>query len=224
MTTPAQPPAPPPATPVLQPLPHSPAAERNAPPILQVLRAWLPASARVLEVASGTGQHAQHFALAQPGWQWQTSEAREAALPALAARLQGLPNAAEPLHLDVLDAACMQAVTRRVAGVDAVFVANLLHIAPWDASAAFFDCAARCLAPAGQVLLYGPFIVEGRALAPSNAAFDADLRQRDGRWGLRHLAAVRQAAALAGLQLVEQRDMPANNLLLRFRPDPTPRG
>lgn len=224
MSTPAQPSAPPPGTPVLQPLPHSPAAERNAAPILQVLRAWLPASASVLEVASGTGQHAQHFALAQPGWHWQPSEAQEAALPAVAARLQGLPNAAAPLRLDVLDAVCVQAIARRVAGVDAVFVANLLHIAPWEASAAFFDCAARCLAPTGQVLVYGPFIVEGQALAPSNAAFDADLRQRDRRWGLRPLAAVRDAAGQAGLRLVERREMPANNLLLRFLPDPPQRG
>ncbi len=202
------------APPTRTDLPFSLAAERNAAPILAVLQAWLPAAARVLEVASGTGQHARHFAAAQPGWDWQPSEARDEALPVLAARSTGLPNLRPPLRLDVQ----AQPWPLDAAAFDAVFVANLLHIAPWAATRALMHGAARCLQPAGVLLVYGPFVVDGEPLAPGNAAFDADLRGRDARWGLRALREVRDAARDAGLVLVERRAMPANNLMLRFGP------
>jgi SAM-dependent methyltransferase len=202
-----------PASPDFSALPFSPAAERNAAPILAQLQRWLPAQARVLEVASGTGQHARHFAQAQPGWDWQPSEAQAEALPLVAARCTGLPNVRPPLQLDV-----MQALWPVEAhSFDALLVANLLHIAPWPATPALLQGAARCLRPGGQLLVYGPFVVEGETLAPSNAAFDADLRQRDARWGLRTLQQVQAAAQQAGLQWVERCAMPANNLLLRLR-------
>jgi SAM-dependent methyltransferase len=193
-------------------LPFSPAAERNAAPILARLRAWLPADALVLEVASGTGQHAQHFAAAEPGWVWQPSEARAEALPAVAARCAGQPNVRPPRVLDVL----AQPWSLPAAGFDAVFVANLLHIAPWAATPALLHGAARCLKPGGVLAVYGPFVVDGEPLAPSNAAFDADLRGRDARWGLRSLQTVQRAARDAGLELAERCAMPANNLMLRF--------
>ncbi len=207
-------PASPPSAPVVDPaaLPFSPAAERNAPHILAALVGWLPPSARVLEVASGTGQHAAHFVRAQLGWTWQPTEAEARALPALAARCAGLPRVLPPLQLDVLAPAWPLAE----AGFDAVYCANLLHIAPWPVTPAFFAGAARGLAPGGTVAVYGPFIVDGEPLAPSNAAFDVDLRARHPAWGLRRLAEVADAAARAGLFLRERRALPANNLLLRF--------
>lgn len=236
-------PAPAPAAPVsidAADLPFSAAAERNAAPILVRLLDWLPSHARVLEIASGTGQHARHFAAAQPSWDWQPTETQAQALPAIAARCTGLPNVRAPRLLDVLatggrlqaaaiDAASDSARTGALTGTfngafdaafeaafDAVYAANLLHIAPWAVTPAFLHGAARCLAPGGQVLVYGPFVVDGEPLAPSNAAFDADLRARDPRWGLRPLHAVQAAAQAAGLVLAERCAMPANNLLLRF--------
>lgn len=193
-------------------LPFSPAAERNAAPILAQLRAWLPGSARVLELASGTGQHAQCFAHAVPAWDWQPSDVRDDAPPMVAARCAGLPNVRPSLRLDVqADPWPVEA-----AAFDAVYVANLLHISPWPATAATMRGAARCLKRGGWLVIYGPFVVEGEPLAPSNAAFDADLRERDAGWGLRSLAAVGGAARDAGLSLAERVAMPANNLLLRF--------
>ncbi len=205
---------PPSANPVVDAstLPFSPAAERNAPHIVAALGRWLPALARVLEVASGTGQHAAHFVQARPGWTWQPTEAEAQALPVLSARCASLPQVLPPLQLDVLASAWP--VTR--AGFDAVYCANLLHIAPWPVTPAFFAGAAIAMAPGGTVAVYGPFIVDGEPLAPGNAAFDADLRARHPAWGLRRLADVTQAAAQAGLVLRERLALPANNLLLRF--------
>lgn len=206
-----------PSTPSSAPvdLPFSAAAERNAPPILQALRSWLPPQARVLEVASGTGQHAAHFSNAQPGWQWQPSGPDPATLPAMVARCAGLANVRAPLQLDVLqDLWPVEAGLG--AGFDAVYCANMLHIAPWPVTLAYFRGAAPCLCVSGVVVVYGPFIVDGEPVLPSNAAFDADLRRRNPLWGLRRLAAVAQAAADAGLVLQQRLAMPANNLLLRF--------
>lgn len=193
-------------------LPFSPAAERNCGPILEVLQAWLPADSTVLELASGTGQHARHFATAPSGWTWQPTELQTEALGVLALRCAGLSNVQPPLRLDVT----AEPWPVDAAAFDAVFAANLLHISPWAATLATMRGAARCLRPAGALLLYGPFIVPGEPLAPSNAAFDADLRMRDAAWGLRSLADVEVAAAAAGLTLAERRAMPANNLMLRF--------
>ncbi|MDO9074526.1 MAG: DUF938 domain-containing protein [Rubrivivax sp.] len=203
---PARPDAPPPV------LPFSAAAERNAPHIAAALAAWLPPRACVLEVASGTGQHAAHFVQVQPGWTWQPTEADARSLPALAARCDGLPQVLPPLQLDVLAPAWPVAV----AGFDAVYCANLLHIAPWPVTPAFFAGAALALAPGGVLAVYGPFIVDGEPLAPSNAHFDADLRARHPAWGLRRLADVELAAAQSGFVLHERLALPANNLLLRF--------
>ena len=203
-------PTPPPLPPA--DLPFSAAAQRNAEPILAVLGQWLPPRARVLEIASGTGQHAQHFGSAQTGWDWQPTEAQAAALPVIEARCAGLAAVRRPLALDVL----VQPWPVDDGAFDAVYAANLLHIAPWAVTPAFFRGAARCLAPGGSVVVYGPFAVEGEPLAPSNAAFDADLRSRDARWGLRVLQQVVLAAQGTGLRLAERRAMPANNLMLRF--------
>lgn len=192
--------------------PFSPAAERNKAPILDALAALLPSEARVLEVASGTGQHAAHFAAHQPGWQWQPTDVDTATLPGIAAHCAGLLNVRPPLLLDVL------APWPAVLGMfNAVYCANMLHISPWVTCAALMDGAANRLVADGHLVLYGPFIVEGEPTAPSNLAFDADLRARDPRWGVRRLADVVDAAAAAGLSFEQRLPMPANNLLLAFR-------
>ncbi|HEV8690503.1 MAG TPA: DUF938 domain-containing protein [Ideonella sp.] len=194
-------------------LPFSPAAERNKAPILAVLRQVLPAEAAVLEIASGTGQHAAHFAASQPGWTWQPSDAEAAALPAIARRCAGLANVRPAVHLDVLASPWPSSLGR----YDALYCANMLHISPWATCAALMRGAASHLTAQGQLVLYGPLIVDSEATAPSNLAFDADLKARDPRWGLRHLAEVAAEAAAQGLAFERRFDMPANNLVLVFR-------
>jgi SAM-dependent methyltransferase len=194
-------------------LPFSPAAERNKAPVLGVLSQVLPGSARVLEIASGTGQHAAHFATSQPGWQWQPTDADEAALSGIAARCSGLANVLPPLQLDVLAAAWPAALGR----FDAIYCANMLHISPWPTCEALMQGASRHLVEGGGVLVvYGPFIVDGEPTTQSNLAFDASLRARDPAWGLRRLAEVEAQAHRAGLALQRRFDMPANNLMLVF--------
>lgn len=193
---------------------HSPAAERNRGPILaELLRRW-PAQGFALEIAAGTGQHAAHFAAALPQWRWQPTEADARALPSIAAWCEGQPNVLPPLRLDVRDAVWAGVPP----AVDAIFAANLLHISPWQSSIALMRGAARHLAPNGVLSVYGAFLVDGEAVAPSNVAFDADLRARDAQWGVRRLADVQRVAGDAGLVLEQRVAMPANNLLLHFVP------
>ena len=196
-------------------LPFSPAAERNRAPILEVLAAALPAEARVLEVASGTGQHAEHFARSMPRWHWHPTEAEASALPAIASRCAELANVAPPRRLDVLGD-----WPDEIGPVDAVYVANLLHIAPWACCEALMGGAARLLAPGGQLLIYGPFVIDEVPTAASNLAFDADLRARHPAWGLRRLADVVAQAEGAGLAFEQRVPMPANNQILRLRKPP----
>jgi len=191
---------------------NSPAAERNCTPILAELQRLLPAQGLALEVASGTGQHAARFAAALPAWRWQPSDGDPRAGASISAWCEGLANVPPPLHLDVR-ADVWPGVS---AAVDAIFCANLLHISPWASCAGLLRGAARHLTAQGLLLLYGPYVVEGEATAPSNLAFDADLRARDPAWGLRRLGDVQQQAEAAGLRLRERVAMPANNLLLVF--------
>lgn len=206
--------------PELPGLAFSPAAERNRGPVLDALRARLPARAAVLELASGTGQHAAHCAAAMPGWHWQPSDADATALATVAARCAALPNVAPPCRIDLLDPAAPWPEAPASAGWDAVYAANLVHIAPWAVVPALMRGAARGLAPGGLLLLYGPYVVDGEPLADSNAAFDAGLRARDPAWGLRTLAAMRAEAAAAGLEWVGRTPMPANNLILAWTRTP----
>jgi len=190
---------------------YSAAAERNAGPILDVLRRVLPSRGVMLEIASGTGQHAAHFAAALPGWVWQPSEVDAQALPSIAHWCAGIENVRAPLDLDVM------ASTWPVSGpVDAIFCANLLHIAPWPICAALMRGAARHLAKTGVLVTYGAYLDDSRPTAASNLAFDADLRSRDPAWGLRRLADVAEQAQQAGLELSQRFEMPANNLCLVF--------
>jgi SAM-dependent methyltransferase len=195
-------------------LPFSPAADRNKQAILDALQRRLPASASVLEIASGTGQHAQHFARACPDWTWQPTDADAAMLPAIDARCSGLANVLPAQQLDVMQSA---GPVRATAPFDAVYCANLLHIAPWSTCAALVKGAALHLRAGGQLSIYGPFRIDGVATAASNDAFDADLRSRNPSWGLRWLGAVEREAAAQGLLLHDVIDLPANNLLVSFR-------
>lgn len=199
-------------------LPHSTAADRNKQPILHVLRRVLPAQGKALEIASGTGQHAAWFAAGLPGWTWQPTDADARALPAIAgwASQAGVANVRPPVLLDVM-APQWPAQGPAFAGrFDAIFCANMLHIAPWPCCAGLMQGAARYLAPQGVLVTYGPYLEDEVVTAPGNAAFDASLKSRDPAWGLRRRDDVEAEAQRAGLMLQQRHAMPANNLLLVF--------
>lgn len=194
-------------------LPSSPAAERNKEPILEVLKRVLPETGCVLEIASGAGQHVVHFAAALPGLDWQPTETEPALVAAIEARreLAGCGNVLAPLALDVRRAPWP------LARADAVVCINMMHIAPWEAAEGLFAGAREVLAAGGPLVLYGPFKVAGRHTAPSNRAFDANLRARDPRWGLRDIGDVCALGARTGFTLDRRMPMPANNLTLVFK-------
>jgi Protein of unknown function (DUF938) len=191
---------------------YSPAAERNGPPILAELQRLLPSTGVMLEIASGTGQHAAFFSAGLPGWQWQPSDVDAAALPSIAAWSEGLANVRPPITLDVLATEWPSVPAQ----VDAIYCANMIHIAPWECTAGLMRGAARHLAPQGWLFTYGPYLEDGVATAPSNLAFDASLKTRNPAWGLRRLVDVAAAAGACGLVLRERMEMPANNLLLAW--------
>ena len=194
-------------------LPTSPAAKRNRDPILAVLREHFANAHHVLEIGSGTGQHAVHFAAALPHLQWQTSDLPENH-PVIEAWLAdaGLGNALPPLTLDV-----GRADTWPSRRFDAVFSANTLHIVSWEQVQALFANLPRVLAAGATVVVYGPFNIGGRFTSPSNAEFDARLREDDPRRGIRDIEAVQALAAEAGLALLADVGMPANNRCLVWR-------
>jgi Protein of unknown function (DUF938) len=156
---------------------HSPAADRNKQPILDALRRWLPAQGAALEVACGTGQHACHLAAGLPGWTWWPTDPDPGALASTAAWAAdaALPGLQAPQRLDVTAKPWQLA---EPPSPDMVFCANMLHIAPWAACVGLLRGAAARLAPAGALVLYGPFLGTGEADSMGNLAFDADLRQR----------------------------------------------
>ena len=195
---------------------HSPAAERNRQPILQVLQALLPATGSALEVASGTGQHAAWFAAALPGWTWQPSDAQAGHLDSITAWCAdaGVHNVRTPVLLDVLAPQWPSSGTAFATPFDLVYCANMLHIAPWACCAGLMQGAARHLAPGGRLVTYGPYLEDGVPTAPGNLAFDASLRAQDAAWGIRRIENVMAVAAHAGLHLAARHAMPANNLLL----------
>ena len=189
-----------------------PSTHRNRDPIARELLQWLPAGATVLEIASGTGQHAAHFAALRPDWTWIPSDPGADERASVAAWCEGLGNVAAPLAIDV--SAAWPALQ-----VDAVFCSNLIHIAPWPCTEALMRGARSVLTAGGRLVTYGPYRIGGSHTAPSNAAFDESLRERDPRWGVRDLEAVAAAASAEGLRLIAQRPMPANNQLLVFEVD-----
>ncbi|RQO62016.1 SAM-dependent methyltransferase [Paucibacter sp. KBW04] len=196
---------------------YSPASERNKQPIGEALLGLLPPQGIALEIASGSGQHVTHFAALLPGWQWLASDPDASALASIP---HWWPQGPAPLQLDVsqnpwpLPASHSQ--------LDAIFCANMLHISGADSARSLLRGAAQHLRAQGQLIVYGPFIVEGLPTAASNLAFDADLRARNPAWGLRHLSDIEAIAAEQGLHLAQRLNMPANNLLLVFQAQHTP--
>ncbi|MDN5780648.1 MAG: class I SAM-dependent methyltransferase [Luteimonas sp.] len=202
--------------------PFAPACERNRAPILAVLRQHFADRHRVLEIGSGTGQHAVHFAAAMPWLVWQCSD-RADYLPGIRAWLDkaALGNTPVPFQLDVRDA-----TWARAAGggrFDAVFSANTLHIMGWEEVEAFFTGVGRVLQEGGELVVYGPFNHHGTYDSDSNREFDAWLKARDPRSGIRDFEAVDALARAAALRLVDDVAMPANNRCLAWRRQaPTP--
>jgi SAM-dependent methyltransferase len=192
---------------------RAPAAERNRDAILEVLARVLPPSGTVLEIASGTGQHAVHCASSLSGVVWQPSDPDAASRDSISARRAhaGLANLKAPLALDVLNE------DWGVGEVTAIVCINMIHIAPWQAAEALFRGAGARLAAGGVLVLYGPYRRGGAHTAPSNEAFDAQLRANDPRWGVRDMEAVQALGVAAGMELVETVAMPANNFSLVFR-------
>ncbi len=191
----------------------APATERNSSPILEVLRGVLPASGLVLEIASGTGQHAVFFAPIFPKLVWQPTDADAAALASIEdwRRDAGTPNLRPPLELDV---------TRPdwpVDAAEALVCCNMIHIAPWAATIGLFTGAAKVLVPGAPLFLYGPFLEREVETSPSNLEFDASLKGRNPEWGIRALEDVTRVAEAQGFRFVRKVAMPANNLSVIFR-------
>lgn len=193
---------------------YAPATLRNREPILNILRSCLPLSGEILEVASGSGEHAVHFAAALPGVVWQPSDPDPLARASIAAwrANDGPANLRSPLALDA-----EQPNSWPIDRADAIVCINMVHIAPWEATLGLFEGAARLLSGGAPLVLYGPYRRDGCLLEPSNAAFDEVLRRRDPRWGLRSLDEVLQAGKQSGFALEATHEMPANNLTLILR-------
>lgn len=192
---------------------HAPATQRNREPILGVLRGVLPASGTVLEIASGSGEHAVCFARAFPGLAWQPSDPDPACRASIAAWAQqaDLPNLSPPIDLD--------AETADFPPADAIVCINMVHISPWRATLGLLAGAGRALAEGAPLYLYGPFARPGETLAPSNAQFDASLRARNPEWGIRDVRDIESAAHEQGLAVADIVSMPANNLSVVLRKD-----
>ena len=192
---------------------HAPATSRNRDAILAVLRDVLPPSGLVLEIASGTGEHAAYFARSLPRLEWQPTDPDPDALASIDAWrvTEELPNLREPL---ALNAAAPDWLVERA---DAVVCINMIHISPWEATLGLMRGAARVLPAGAPLVTYGPYRREGHPLEPSNAAFDQSLKARDERWGLRLLEDVSGAAEAQDLAFERFVEMPANNLCVIYR-------
>jgi SAM-dependent methyltransferase len=189
-----------------------PAPERNKAPILDVLREVLTEPTRLLEVASGTGQHAVHLAAALPHIQWHPSDLSDASLHSIQAYREeaGLANFHAPRRLNTT------AWPEDLGVLDAVFCANMIHIAPFAAAEGLISGAGQSLRPGGQLILYGPYRFDGVFTAPSNEAFDRSLKSRDPSWGVRDLGDIAKLASEAGFGQPQVRALPANNHMITF--------
>lgn len=191
----------------------APAALRNREPIAEVLAEWLPPAGLVLEIASGTGEHSIHFAERFSTLQWQPSDIHPDALASIEAWRSAscLTNVCSPIAIDA------GSTNWPLERADAILSINMVHISPWTSSLGLLEGAERLLSCGAPLILYGPWIKDGVATAPTNLAFDADLKRRDPQWGLRRVEHFASAAEARALELVETRAMPANNLMLLLR-------
>jgi SAM-dependent methyltransferase len=191
----------------------APAVARNRDPILSVLQRFLPPRGLILEIASGTGEHAVHFAKGLPGVTWQPSDPDPESLASIAAHRASakLSNLLAPIELDATS------TPWPVTNANAIVAINMIHIAPWTACEGLMAGAERLLPPGGTLYLYGPYKENGVHTAPSNAAFDRSLRQRDPAWGVRDLEAVIAVADRHAFDFIQRIAMPANNLSVVFR-------
>lgn len=192
---------------------QAPAAARNRQPILEVLQPHLPAHGLVLEIASGSGEHTAHFAQALPDLTFQPSDpdaAARASIDDWTATL-GLANVLPALELDA------GAEKWPIARADAMVCINMIHISPWDATIGLVRGAARLLPEKGVLFLYGPYFRRDAEPAPSNLAFDRDLRARNPAWGIRDVEEVAALAGSHGFASPHLIEMPANNLSLVFK-------
>jgi SAM-dependent methyltransferase len=190
----------------------APATARNREPILAVLQRLAPLSAAILEVASGSGEHAAFFAAARPDWRWTPSDPEAGARASIGAWCAGLDNVATPLDLNA-GAADWPVADR---SFDAVVCINMIHISPWESTLGLMAGASRALKAGGVLYTYGPYRRDGAHTAPSNEAFEQWLKERDPRYGVRDVGDVEAAAHAQGLRLREIVEMPANNLSLVF--------
>jgi len=191
----------------------SPHTARNREPILAVMRRVFPQEGRVLEIASGSGEHAVFAGRALPGLIWQPSDPDARARASIAAWTQqeGLANVLPPLAIDA------RAKDWGVeAPFDAIVAINMIHISPWQATLGLFEGASRLLRAGGILFLYGPYMRDGKHTAPSNEAFDRSLKERDPSWGVRDVDEVARVGESNGLVLCEIVEMPANNLSVVF--------
>lgn len=191
----------------------APAALRNREAIAEVLADWLPSTGLVLEIASGTGEHATYFAERFPALDWQPSDIHPDALASINAwRLAaGAKNVRSPIPVDASSA------DWPIDRADAILSINMVHISPWTSAMGLLDGAERLLPARAPLILYGPWIREGVQTAPTNLEFDSDLKRRDPQWGLRTVEDFAAAAEKRQLDLVETRAMPANNTMLLLR-------
>ncbi len=192
---------------------HAPATARNAEPLANVLASELPEKGLVLEIASGTGEHAVFLARRFPQLRWQPSDRDEGALDSIRAWASeaALENIADPILLDAAS------IEWPIEHADALLCVNMVHISPWEATEGLFAGAAEVLGRGAPLILYGPFIEDGVETAASNLAFDRSLKDRDSRWGLRRLDDLDRLAAKHRFVRTERHAMPANNLVLVYR-------
>nr|WP_183933903.1 DUF938 domain-containing protein [Sphingomicrobium lutaoense] len=191
---------------------EAPAAARNVGFIGDVLEDWLPEKGLVLELSSGTGEHALAFSRRFPALDWQPSDVDPAALRSIAAwRAEGPENLLPPIEIDA---------SKRDWGIDhadAILSVNMAHISPWSATEGLVGGAARLLPKGAPLIFYGPWLAADVETAPSNLAFDQSLKARDPRWGLRTVESLAELAEKHGLSFAERRLMPSNNMMLLFR-------
>ncbi|MHA6688365.1 DUF938 domain-containing protein [Mesorhizobium sp. A556] len=193
--------------------PVSPSAERNKGPIADLLKRVLPEHGTVLEISSGTGQHVVHFAREMPDLTWQPSERDAPSLQSIERWMaaDNLPNILPPLRIDVTERPWS------AGNAAAIVCLNMIHIAPWSAAEGLIQGAESILGQGGVLFLYGPYRRQGQPTAPSNEAFDEQLRSRNLEWGLRNVEDVARYAMLHGFGPPDIHEMPANNLSLVFR-------